>query len=129
VSRTVALTGRGVGVPGCAKVKHYYVYIMTNRSGTLYTGVTGDLGRRVAEHKAKALLGLTARYGIDRLVYWEDTTDVRAAPAREKQIKSRRRAKKVALVESVDPRWEDLARQWGLPAGHVPGTARRNGNT
>jgi putative endonuclease len=99
-------------IRGSATVKRYYVYIMTNRSGTLYTGVTGGLGRRVAEHKAKAVGGFTARYSIDRLVHYEETTDVEAAPAREKQIKVWRRAKKVALVESVNPRWEDLAEAW-----------------
>ncbi len=64
----------------------YYVYIMTNRSRTLYTGVTNDLVRRVYEHKNKLIPGFTTRYNITRLVYFEVTNDVQAAIAREKQI-------------------------------------------
>ena len=78
----------------------YYVYILTNRSGTLYVGVTNNLLRRLYEHKHKLIPGFTKRYKIDRLVYYEHTPDVRAAIAREKQIKRWRREKKVALVES-----------------------------
>ena len=90
----------------------YYVYIMTNRSGTLYTGVTNDLQRRVSEHKREAIPGFTRKYRIDRLVYFESTDAVHCALAREKQIKGWLRAKKVALVESMNPEWEDLAAEW-----------------
>ena len=90
----------------------YYVYIMTNRRGTLYTGVTGDLHRRVLQHERKAIPGFTRKYNIDRLVYFESTDDVHAALAREKQIKGWLRAKKVALVESVNPAWRHLAEDW-----------------
>ena len=93
-------------------VKQYYVYIMTNRSRTLYTGVTADLERRVFEHKRKLVLGFTARYRITRLVYFEVTQDVEAAIAREKQIKGWLRAKKIALIESVNPKWKDLSLGW-----------------
>ncbi len=87
----------------------YYVYIMTNRSRTLYTGVTNDLQRRVFEHKHKLLPGFTSRYDIDRLVYFEATSDVRIAIQREQQIKGWVRAKKISLIESTNPNWEDLS--------------------
>jgi len=90
----------------------YYVYIMTNRSGTLYTGVTNDLKRRVYQHKHKLIPGFTSKYAIDRLVYFETTPDVRAAIAREKQIKNRRREKKVTLVEAKNRNWKDLSAGW-----------------
>ena len=92
--------------------KQYYVYIMTNRSRTLYTGVTSDLERRVYEHKRKLVPGFTAKYRIKQLVYFEVTQDVHAAIAREKQIKGWLRAKKVALIESVNPEWNDLSVGW-----------------
>ena len=87
----------------------YYVYIMTNRSTTLYTGVTNNLERRVYEHKHKLVDGFTKKYNIARLVYYEATDDVQSAIAREKQIKGWLRRKKVALIESVNPEWRDLA--------------------
>ena len=86
----------------------YYVYIMTNEAGTLYTGVTNDLVRRILEHKQKLIPGFTRRYNLTRLVYYEVTPNVRAAIAREKQIKGWLRRKKVALVESMNPEWRDL---------------------
>ena len=92
--------------------KQYYVYIMTNRSGTLYTRVTNDLRRRVYQHKHKLVPGFTAKYNITRLVYYETTNDVRAAIAREKQIKGWVRRKKIALIESMNPEWKDLAEEW-----------------
>jgi len=95
-----------------ASVKQYYVYIMTNKSRTLYTGVTNDLERRVYEHKQKLVPGFTARYNITRLVYFEATEDVQAAIVREKQIKGWLRRKKIALIESANPRWEDLSVKW-----------------
>ena len=91
----------------------YYVYIMTNRSGTLYTGVTRNLERRVSEHKQHLVPGFTSKYNITRLVYYEATPDVRGAIAREKQIKGWLRRKKIALVESVNPEWRDLTEDWG----------------
>jgi putative endonuclease len=69
------------------KSKRYFVYIMTNRSKTLYTGMTNNLERRVLEHKEKKNRGFTKKYNIDRLVYFEETNDVNEAIAREKQIK------------------------------------------
>lgn len=90
-------------------MKIYFVYILASRSRRLYTGVTNDLARRVFEHKSKAAPGFTARYNIRRLVYFEETNDAQAAIGREKQIKGWLREKKVALIESVNPAWEDLA--------------------
>ena len=92
--------------------KQYYVYIMTNRSRTLYTGVTNDLERRVYEHKEKLVPGFTVKYNITRLVYFEVTQDVQAAISREKQIKGWLRRRKIALIESVNPGWKDLSIEW-----------------
>ena len=89
--------------------KKYYVYILASkRNGTLYTGVTNDLVRRVGEHKAGTNEGFTKRYKVDKLVYFESTNDVRDAIKREKQIKKWLRKWKVELVESKNPEWKDL---------------------
>ena len=90
-------------------MKEYYVYIMANESRMLYTGVTSDLERRVYEHKHSLVPGFTSNYHITRLVYFECTTDVKAAIAREKQIKGWLRAKKLALIESMNASWQDLS--------------------
>jgi putative endonuclease len=90
----------------------YYVYIMTNRSKTLYTGVTNDLTRRVYEHKNKMIDGFTEKYNITKLVYFEETNDILSAITREKQIKGWLRSKKIALIGSVNPKWEDLSEGW-----------------
>jgi putative endonuclease len=95
--------------------KHYYVYILTNPSRTLYTGITNNLRRRVEEHKQKLVPGFTARYNIHRLVYFEVFEDVRNAIERKKRIKSWTRAKLVALVETKNPKWDDLTREWDTP--------------
>jgi putative endonuclease len=93
-------------------MKHYYVYIMTNKSRTLYTGVTNNLERRVYEHKNKLVTGFTSKYNITQLVYYEETNDVQEALLREKQIKGWLRSKKIALIESINPQWEDLSLEW-----------------
>jgi putative endonuclease len=93
-------------------VRQYYVYIMASRLGALYTGVTSDLERRVFEHKHKLIPGFTAKYNIALLVYFEIASDAHAAIGREKQIKGWRRARKVALIESTNPSWEDLSEGW-----------------
>ncbi len=90
----------------------YYVYIMSNISKTLYTGVTRDLQRRVYQHKTKEVDGFTRRYNITMLVYFEETSDVLSAIAREKQVKAWTRAKRVALIESMNPKWKDLSTEW-----------------
>jgi len=92
--------------------KEYYVCIMTNKSRTLYTGVTNDLMRGVDEHKNKLLPGFTSRYNIQYLVYYESTPGIHVALAREKQIKGWLRAKKIALIDSMNPAWKDLAEEW-----------------
>jgi len=99
-------------------MRQYYVYIMTNRSRTLYTGVTGDLKRRVYQHKHKMVPGFTSRYNIDRLVHFEVFGDVLLAIAREKEIKGWLRAKKIVLIESTNKDWKDRSNGWfsDLPA-------------
>jgi len=93
-------------------MKQYYVYIMTNRSKTLYTGVTNNLERRVHEHKQKLVPGFTSTYNITLLVYFEMTPDVKVALSREKQIKGWLRSKKISLIETVNPEWNDLSAEW-----------------
>lgn len=90
----------------------YYVYIVTNRSRTLYVGVTNNLKRRVWQHKQGDIKGFTSRYHIDQLVHYELFGDVRAAIAREKQIKHWRREKKIQLIISENPGWYDLSDGW-----------------
>jgi putative endonuclease len=90
----------------------YFVYILASRSRNLYTGVTNDVARRVVEHRHGLIDGFTREYRIHRLVYFESFGDIRAAIAREKQIKSWRRDKKVALINRENPTWEDLAAGW-----------------
>jgi putative endonuclease len=93
-------------------LKDYYVYLMSNVSRTLYVGVTNDLQRRVSEHKQKLTPGFTRKCNLTLLVYFEATPDIRAGLAREKQIKGWLRAKKVALIESINPNWPDLSTEW-----------------
>ena len=90
----------------------YYVYIMAGRSRTLYTGVTNNLERRVLQHRDPRATGFSARYKVNRLVYYERFGDVRAAISREKQIKGWGRMKKVGLIESVNRDWKDLSDGW-----------------
>jgi len=92
--------------------KAYYVYRLASKSRRLYVGVTNNLERRVFEHKSKQLDGFTKQYDIDRIVYFEQTTDILSAITREKQIKSWRRSKKISLIDAVNPTWEDLSAQW-----------------
>ena len=92
--------------------KQYYVYIMASKSRVLYVGVTNNLQRRVEQHKQKLVEGFTHKYNVTRLLYYEMTNDVHAALAREKQIKSWRRSKKIELIESVNPTWQDLSEEW-----------------
>lgn len=88
---------------------NYYVYILTNKNNTiLYTGVTNDLFRRVQEHKFGTGSSFTKKYNINKLVYTEYFTDIKAAIQREKQIKAGSRKKKIWLIESVNKNWEDI---------------------
>ncbi|MEA2572848.1 MAG: putative endonuclease [Chloroflexia bacterium] len=93
-------------------MRHYYVYIMSNTSRTLYVGMTNNLQRRVYEHKHKLVQGFTSRYNITRLVYFEETSYVLEAIAGEKIIKDWNRFKKIALIESLNPNWDDLSEGW-----------------
>jgi putative endonuclease len=93
-------------------MSEYYIYMMTNITGTLYTGVTNDLERRIYEHKMKLVPGFTKRYNINKLVYFETTGSIEAAITREKQIKGWLRGKKVALINSINPGWKDLSLEW-----------------
>jgi putative endonuclease len=94
--------------------KRYYVYIMSSKNRTLYVGVTGFLMSRVLQHKAEAG-GFTQKYRVNRLVHYETFRYVNSAIARETEIKNWRREKKVALIKSNNPTWEDLAADWGKP--------------
>ena len=91
-------------------MRDYFVYIVTNHSGTLYTGVTNDLTRRVYEHKTQAGGTFTRKYRMNKLLYFEQTGDILSAIEREKQIKGWRRSRKLELITSQNPRWIDLAR-------------------
>ena len=91
----------------------YFVYIMSSSSGTLYIGVTNSVYRRALQHKSGEVEGFASKYGCNRLVYYESFDDVHKAIGREKQLKGWTRAKKIALIESKNPRWQDLAEKWG----------------
>ena len=93
--------------------KSYYVYIMTNKNkNVLYTGVTNDLQRRVYEHKNKLVSGFTKKYNVNKLVYFEETSDIESAILREKQIKSGSRQKKIDLIDRANDKWVDLSEEW-----------------
>jgi putative endonuclease len=92
--------------------KTYYVYILTSTTGTLYTGVTNDIIRRVYQHKKGLVEGFTRQYHVTRLVYYEETQDILSAIAREKEIKGWRRSKKIDLIKSLNPKWQDLSEGW-----------------
>ncbi|MGH9743112.1 MAG: GIY-YIG nuclease family protein [Candidatus Acidiferrum sp.] len=90
-------------------MKTYAIYIMASASGVLYIGVTNNLDRRVSEHKSGHVKGFSALYKTHKLVYFELFSEVRAAIAREKQLKGWLRRRKVALIESINPQWNDLS--------------------
>lgn len=93
--------------------KTYYVYLLTNwNNKVMYVGVTNDLKRRLFEHKNKLLKGFTEKYNVNKLVYFEETLNISAAIAREKEIKKWRREKKNQLVIRINPRWKDLSSDW-----------------
>ena len=96
----------------------FFVYILANqKNGTLYVGVTNNLARRIAEHKAKLVPGFTRKYGVDRLVYFEAFESILEARAREHALKRWRRAWKIALIEELNPDWRDLSNQIGAIGG------------
>ncbi|WP_300731880.1 GIY-YIG nuclease family protein [uncultured Helicobacter sp.] len=84
------------------------IYFFSKANGTLYTGVTSDLPKRIYEHKNKITKGFSAKYNVDKLGYYEIYDDIKDAIAREKQIKAGSRQKKLDLIESFNPQWEDL---------------------
>ena len=100
-------------------MKRYYVYIMSNVARTLYTGVTNELERRVYQHKHKLIEGFTKRYNLTRLVWYGETNDIREAITWEKKIKGWTRAKKVVLIEEMNPYWEDLSESWYADGGRI----------
>jgi len=90
----------------------YYVYIMTNKSGTLHVGLSNNLKQRVQQHKTKLVEGFTKRYNINRLLYFEMFSYINSAIAREKSIKGWLRKKKIDLISSVNPNWRDVSEDW-----------------
>jgi len=90
----------------------YFVYIMASLSGVLYIGVTSDLQTRVRQHKTGSFEGFSKKYRCHRLVYYERYDYIQAAIGREKQLKGFSRKKKIALIESMNPRWQDLSESW-----------------
>jgi putative endonuclease len=105
--------------------ERYYVYIMASRSLNLYTGVTNSIYHRVLQHKSGEVDGFTKKYNINRLVYYESFEYIGNAIAREKQIKAWTRAKRLALIRSMNPTWQDLAEDWGGKAElQIPRFAR-----
>jgi putative endonuclease len=105
----------------------YSTYIVASRSRTLYIGVTGELRKRVFQHKWKEYEGFSAKYNCDRLVWFEHYQDIAKAIARETQLKKWNRAKKIALIEQINPTWADLSRDWFEyePADYKQETYRR----
>jgi len=91
---------------------NFYVYILSSESGTLYTGITNNLYRRLSEHKQNLVKGFTEKYNCHKLVYYEHYTGVVVAIGREKQLKKWNRIKKQNLIKSINPQWNDLSREW-----------------
>jgi putative endonuclease len=96
--------------------RYFYVYIMSNRSKSLYTGFTNDLQNRVWQHKNHVYGEFTDRYNCDRLVYYEQLSTPQGGINREKQIKGWKRIRKMALIVAQNPTWRDLSEDWGKPA-------------
>jgi len=113
--------GRGTQSFFMRDPRYYCVYIMGSLTGTLYIGVSGNLHKRVFQHKFHHYEGFTDHYDVVRLLYWESYDDVHKALAREKQLKGWARAKKIALLERRNPSWIDLASEW------YPWMERRDG--
>ena len=110
-----------------------FVYILASKTRVIYVGVTNDLVRRIWEHRSGAVAGFTRRYGVDRLVYYEACADPAGAIRREKQIKGWARVRKVAMIESSNPTWNDLAEHWFVDVSsddpsHTLGVTRARGS-
>ena len=94
-------------------MKNYYVYLLANkRNGTLYVGVTSNLEQRIWEHKNKRYKGFTSKYGVDKLVWYEELSDISEAIYREKLIKRWKRQYKLNVIEKDNPEWIDLSKGW-----------------
>ena len=106
--------------------RQFFVYLMASYRGTLYTGVTNNLERRIEEHRGQGPPGFTAKYNVGRLVYFEETDNPEAAVNREREIKGWTRAKKAALIESTNPYWRDLTDDWEETAA-TPDPSLRSG--
>ncbi len=94
------------------KSKDYYVYIMASDTGTLYTGVTNNLVRRISEHQQGIFEGFTKKYKCHKLIFYENYSDIKLAIAREKQLKNWNRNKKQELITKINPHWQDLSAEW-----------------
>ena len=95
-----------------ARPRRYSVYILGSLSGTLYIGITSNLPFRVRQRKEHTIRGFTAKYVVDRLLYYETFGEVSTAIAREKQLKGWKRERKIALIEKSNPQWMDLSHGW-----------------
>ena len=93
------------------KSYNYHIYIVASTSGTLYTGVTSNLEKRIAQHKQRTFEGFSKKNGCNRLVYFEQTNDIYSAIEREKQIKKWSRVKKENLIKIKNPAWDDLSKE------------------
>jgi len=102
---------------------HFWVYIVASKSRRIYTGMTNNIARRIAEHKSGQIEEFTKRYAINRLVYFEKYRYVGNAIEREKQIKGLDRKKRIVLIEGLNPTWEDLSEEWGKPIQPLTGKA------
>src|SRR5579863_10142046 len=98
---------------GVMREHRYFAYIVCSGSGTLYNGMTNSIYRRALQHKSGEIEGFASKHHCNRLVYYESFDDAQKAIGREKQLKGWTRAKKIALIESKNPRWEDLAEKFG----------------
>ena len=87
----------------------FHVYLMASKSAVLYLGVTSDLPKRVGQHKQKLIPGFTQKYNVTKLIWFEPHSSIRTAISREKEIKKWGRSKKIALIESLNPEWNDLS--------------------
>lgn len=110
-------------------MKMYYVYILASRkNGTIYIGVTNNLYRRMFEHKSGLIKGFTQKYKVNQLVYYEESKYIINAIKREKQLKGWLRKKKIALIESINPEWDDLSKGWELMNQHLDSSPKEQGS-
>ena len=108
----VVYTQRAAHLVPMQEPRVYYTYIMGSRSGVLYVGITSDLMTRTLQHKIRATPGFTSHYRVTRLLYFEEFGSPNEAIAREKELKGWRRRKKLDLIRSTNPRWNDLSAEW-----------------